>query len=446
MQKLRQYVDLIKQFKVKKQEVNALLGDEQTKLHRFFEGLATRCWKDDEDAIVRELYGEAFDTRHAPYRALKTQLKKKLINLLFLIDYKLSDELNDNQQMYYATVRISAAIKILLGRAKIIAGIDLCHYVLDIALKAEWTETILLISKNLRYHYSNRKPNKKKYAYYRTLYSEYFECYQAESLAEEYYIDISGNYINNRSTKKWVQPIVQGYVSELMPYKDKVQTFQFLWFFGMLELLVHMVVNDYRSTLAVCDEYIVKLENKPFFHKASLVMLYHQKVVCHLMLRQHEDGWKAAQKVAKWVVYGTHNWYKDRTLFIQFCLHTSRNREAMKTCIEVLKHEDFKNQADDVQEELKIYQAYIQWLVSVGKIKPNQSENEQIGLFRLNRFLNDIPILAQDKRGLNVPVLMLQILWVMSEKDYDAYLQRLEAVSQYRVTSKMTLTLVQTCC
>ncbi len=432
MQKLKQYVDLIKQFKVKKQEVNALLGDDTTKLHRFFEGLATRRWKDDENAIVRELYGEAFDTKHGAYRALKTELKKKLKNLLFLIDFHQPEILNDIQQAYYDSLRTNASIKLLYGRLKSDAALDLCQHQLENALRFELTETVLISAKNLRNHYRYRQPDVKKYEYYRKLHNQYFEIYMAENFAEEFYTDIVGNYINNRSTKKWVQPIVKEYVAQLIPYKNKVNSFEFLKYFGHLELLVHMVINDYSATLLICDEYIAKLENKPFLHKVSLIMFYHQKIICHLMLRQHADCWQAAQKVSAWIIYGSQNWFKDRTLFMQLCLHTSRNDEAMKVCIEAIKHEDYKNQTDSVREELIIYQAYIQWLVAVGRIKPNEADNQQIGVLRLNRFLNDIPVFAQDKRGLNVPILMLQILWAISQKDYDGFLTRLEAVSQYR--------------
>lgn len=230
MQKLKQYVDLIKQFKVKKQEVHALLGDEQTKLYRFFEGLATRRWKDDEDAIVRELYGEAFDTRHAPYRALKTELKKKLINLLFLMDFKQTDALNEIQQVYYSALRTAAAIKILIGRGKRQAAMDLCLNLLDIALKYDLTEFVLLSAKYLRTEYRTKSPNTKKYEYYRNLYNQYFEIYRVENKAEEYYGDIVGNYINNRSTKKWLKEHIQIHLTELQPYKETVETFQFLWF------------------------------------------------------------------------------------------------------------------------------------------------------------------------------------------------------------------------
>lgn len=432
MRKLRQYVDLIQQFKVKKQEINALLGSEQTKIHRFFEGLVTRRWEDDEDAIVRELYGETFDTKHAPYRALKTELKKKLKNMLFLIDFKQPDILNEHQQAHYEVLRMEAAMKILVGRGKVDASIDLCHHLLDIALKYEFTSTVVVASNVLRNHYRYMSPNQKKHDYYRHLYDNHSNYHRLEILAESYYCDILSYFSNNRATKKWLQPIIQDYVSKLLPYKETVKTYQFLRFLGLLELVAHMVVNDYRATLTVCDEYIAELERKPFVSAASLAMLYHQKQVCHLMLREYEDSLKAAKKAAKWVIYGTHNWFKDRILFIQLCLHTRKNTEAMKTFLAIFKHDEFKNQPVSLQEELKIYQGYIQWLNAVNKIHPNDIEKEQIGTFRLTRFLNGIPTFSRDKRGLNVPILMLQILWAVAQKDYDALLQCLVAVSQYK--------------
>lgn len=432
MQKLKQYVDLIKQFKVKKQEITASLGEDKTKLHRFFNGLATRHWKADEDAIVRELYGEQFDTRHAPYRALKAELKKKLKNLLFLMDFHQPDVLNDIQEVHYDSLRTCTAIKILMGRGKSDAGVDLCQHLLENALKFDLTEAVMTASKHLLTHYRTRQPNVKKYEYYRNLYLQNLDYYRVESLAENFYINISGNYINNRSTKKWVQETVKSHVEQLLPHKGKVNTVQFLWAFGLLELTFHMVVNDYASTLTICDDYIYQLERKPYLHKSALIMFYHQKIVCHLMLRQHEEGWKAALKISDWVICGSHNWFKDRTIFLQLCLHTRRNKTAMRVCIEVVKHEDFINQIESVQQELKIYEAYIQWLVKVGKINASAIEQEQIGSFRINRFLNEVPVCALDKRGLNIPVLLLQILAATAEKDEESFSLRLEALNQYR--------------
>jgi hypothetical protein len=432
MQKLRQYVDLIQQFKVKTQEISAVLGGERTKIHQFFEGLAARRWSDDEGAAVRELYGDAFDTTHAPYRTLKTVLKKKLKNILFLIDFKQSDTLNELQQVRYEAVRTEATIKLLLGRGKTDAAVDLCQHLLDIALKFEITHSVVLASKNLRAHYRFRSPNQKKYEYYHNLYNTYSEYLRLEDLAEYYYYEIVGHFVNNKSTKKWVQPIAQDYLSQLLPYKGKVETTQFVCLLGMVELTTHMIMNDYRATLVVCDEYITKIESKFFEHQATLVVLYHQKTMCHLMLRDYEEAWKSAQKTAKWVIYGTHNWFKDGTVFLQVCLHTGRHQEVVKTFIDVFKHEDFEYQPESVQEELKIYQGYIQWLIAVGKISITETEQKQIGAFRLNRFLNAVPTFSQDKRGLNVPILMLQILWAISQKDYTGFVQRLEAVNKYK--------------
>ncbi len=432
MHKLRQYVDLIQQFKVKKQEIRAIMGDEKTKLYRFFEGLAAHRWKDDENAAVRELYGETFDTKYTAYRALKTELKKKLKSLLLLIDFKQPDLLNEYQQANYEIFRTEAAIKILVGRGKMDAAVDLAQHLLETALKFEATSQVIFAAKHLRNYYRYLSPNEKKYEYYHKLHDEYFEYYRLESLAESYYCDIIGHFVNNRAAKKWLVPIVQDYVSKLLPHKETVKTTQFSWFLGLLEILSHMIALDYRTTLTVCDAYIGEFERKPFPTEHALITLYHQKQVCHLMLREYENCWETAQKTAQWVIEGSHNWFKDHTLFVQLCLHTGRNQEALKAFIKIFKHDALKNQSESVQEELRIYHGYIQWLIAVGKIKPTKVENQQIGPFSAIRFSNGIPIFSQDKQGLNIPILVLQILWMVHLEDNTGFIKRLDALRKHK--------------
>lgn len=202
--------------------------------------------------------------------------------------------------------------------------------------------------------------------------------------------------------------------------------------FGMLELLVHMVINDYRSTLLLCDEYTAKLERKPYLHKSSLIMFYSQKTVCHLMLRQADEGFKTLQKVAQLEDYGTHNWFKNCILFMQLSLHTLHYKEGIVAFIEVIKNENFVNQTATIQEEIKIYEGYFQLLVAIGKINITAEEKNTIGQFRFQRLVNEVPTFFMDKRGLNIPILMIQVVWLLFEKNYDGYIERLDTLSQYK--------------
>ena len=51
--------------------------------------------------------------------------------------------------------------------------------------------------------------------------------------------------------------------------------------------------------------------------------------------------------------------------------------------------------------------------------------------FSVNKFLNDTPIFSKDKRGLNIPILIAQILFLIHQKKYDKVIDRIDAIERY---------------
>ena len=68
-----------------------------------------------------------------------------------------------------------------------------------------------------------------------------------------------------------------------------------------------------------------------------------------------------------------------------------------------------------MQEIWTIYEAYIHYLVNIGKNKTSANDG-RFTKFRLYCFLNDTPIFSKDKRGMNVAILSIQILFLIQEK------------------------------
>ena len=63
------------------------------------------------------------------------------------------------------------------------------------------------------------------------------------------------------------------------------------------------------------------------------------------------------------------------------------------------------------------------------KIKIDSVSNK---VFKISRFLNEVPIFSKDKRGLNVPILILQTLFQLQQRKYDHLIDRIEALSKYQ--------------
>jgi hypothetical protein len=74
----------------------------------------------------------------------------------------------------------------------------------------------------------------------------------------------------------------------------------------------------------------------------------------------------------------------------------------------------------------KIYEAYTHFLTRI-----RRADRLPAPKFKMARFLNEIPVFSKDRRGMNIPVLIVQILSDIVEKRYDSILDRVEAIEKY---------------
>jgi hypothetical protein len=432
MKILKQYIEVIDYFKVKEGEINTIIGGENTKVRQFFDGINANKWQ-SEDEVAAALYGVSCDASHPSFRVLKTELKKRLHFLLGGgIDYKQPDKLTELQQAYFITARQQAVLKILNGRTKLLAAFDLAQSFCELAMKFELADCVVVATETLKRHYLTRMPDGKKYAYYKELNERYTRILQAERMANEFYVEVAANYIDNRTTKMWLKPTIDGYVQQLSVYKGTVDSSLFIHYAGMVEIWSCIVVNDYERCLSLCNYCIVRLAKKPFKYEGALSGLFHRKVICCMMLGKYEEAMVTIEKSTPLVQSHTHNWFNNGILYIQLSFHTQNYKQAIKTCIELRQSSGFTYQTNATIEEFRICEAYLQWLVTYDKIKVTKAEKEAIGPFRMTRIVNELPTFSKDKKGMNIPILMLQVLWLLSEKRYDEFLNRLDALTKYK--------------
>ena len=76
-------------------------------------------------------------------------------------------------------------------------------------------------------------------------------------------------------------------------------------------------------------------------------------------------------------------------------------------------------------------EAYLYYLRESNLILPEEDEKAMISRFRMARFLNETPLYNKDRRGLNIPILIFQILFLILTKRYDETIDRIEAIEKY---------------
>ena len=69
-------------------------------------------------------------------------------------------------------------------------------------------------------------------------------------------------------------------------------------------------------------------------------------------------------------------------------------------------------------------------LINAGKVEKSEDDNH-FTKFRLGRFLNEMPIFSKDKRGMNIAILSIQILFLIQQKKYGKAIDKFEAIEKY---------------
>lgn len=78
-----------------------------------------------------------------------------------------------------------------------------------------------------------------------------------------------------------------------------------------------------------------------------------------------------------------------------------------------------------------IKEAYVQFLAELGYVDQDIIDNTEAKKFRINKFLNEVPMYSADKTGQNVSILIIQLLWLIKDKKLDQVIEKLESLNQY---------------
>jgi len=159
-------------------------------------------------------------------------------------------------------------------------------------------------------------------------------------------------------------------------------------------------------------------------------MFLHYKMLCHTQLLEFKEGRATAELAKAYYVEGTQNYFKFQESLLMLEMHTGHYPEAYLLYQHVTSLKKFKKLQPRTHEIWLLYGAFLEYLLLIGVFERplGTAEGKK---FRLNRFLNEVPIFNGEKRRRNIPVLVLQILFLIHRDRYSAAADRIEAVEKY---------------
>jgi hypothetical protein len=426
-------IDLVKTVtknKVKNIEVLGNPGEDKNLVESLYDAIGKGKVKSDEEA-VKFLYGKNESVKSPTYLRTKNRLIRQLINTALFVDIN-QPMFNDRAKAYFNCYRDYAAGYVLMLREAHLAATILFEQTLEYAVKYEFTELAADITLQLRREYARHVVDPVKHERISQLQRDYEEKRRLEMLALDYHETLINYYLVKRSPNEEIHKLATTYFAELLPLASKADTSQFYLYTYSIGLIKFFSVNDCVGALQVCQDSLSILKSRKNTNRSSLASLLLQKIACITQLRLFDaDCDETVQYCLTLVEEGHLNWFRAQELHLHYCLFARRYKDALNIFAKVSVHEKFSALSGNVRDNWQLYGGYLNLLALLGKLD-QQKVTEAVGEFRYGKLSNEIEVAAKDKQGMNIPLVLLPVIYALVKGNFDETDISPEGLDKYR--------------
>lgn len=426
MEILHELTKIITPYKLRQMHVFGNPDQAETKLSKFYDGMINNKFQTDDD-VAKALFDS--NSENQQFKNIKSTFKNRLLNTIFFMDLSMSG-FDEYSKIFIKCHKDWAASKILLNKKAYQTAIEICLKTLKLADKVDLVFLCMDITKTMRWYYAIHEPNTKKFRKYNELYKKYKKIIKSEILVKAYYYELNAIYSKTKGDKSHLYETAKNYWQKVEPLLRKHNKQYIHVFCRIIQLMTYSCINDNQKIIIACEEALSFFKQKKLAARTSKIIFLHQKLLAHIHLKEYTNGLNTAKEVAIYQEEGTHNWNKYNQLLLYLNTHTKNYQNAYEITLRIINHDRFMYTSKYIQEEWKISNAYISFLIQIGKIIPKPEDNK-LTKFRTAKFLNEVAIFSQDKKGFNIAILIIHMLFLIINKKYDDAINRIEAIEKY---------------
>lgn len=429
---LKELVKFVTLNKVKEIDIFEGKKHGESRLTQLYDGIAQNRFS-TEDEAAQFFFGATSDSHNPNYRKLHQRLVRQLINTVFFVDVN-QPVFSDMAKAFHQCQAEFAAANILYIRNMSFVAIFILERILEPIQRYEFVELGADVARMLRREYSRTHSNLSKHTYYDKLYRTYEEKRRLEHLAGDYHEALISYYIEHRVPDKEIHDKALLFYEELLPYENIVCTSKFYSYLYHINIIRFFSINDCENALLVCEQCLLKLKQQKYINKVLVLGTLLQKMLCVTHLRLFEDniGDRTATEFFSLTDEGNFNWFRGMELYLHYNLHIGRYQEALKNYQNARQHARFEVvMHGSTRDTWELYGGYLHLLAALGQLDA-EAVNAVAGRFKYSKFMNNITVLGKEKMGMNIPLVLLPVLYGLATSSLDATEFSADAFIKYR--------------
>ncbi|MFZ1706031.1 MAG: hypothetical protein WAT79_16920 [Saprospiraceae bacterium] len=396
----------------------------QNKVHLFEKTIRDNIEQSEEE-IKKLLFPKKKNNNY--YGVLKTRLHQDLYNRI-LIDSGKKENVNNRLNQLFEIQRKFIVASILNEKNERVVSIKMMEKLFKQSTKWDYTLYTMLISKVLFAHYAFIEPNKYKMQQYKSAFEDSEQLFIFENKINTINAEISHLYQLNRSgfinknleiLKKMMQDVISIH-GKYESYSIKIYTYDLIAFY-------YLTIREYNMVIKISEEGKKYFSSKIFHDTRGIINNNINIINANIYKGSLNEALTILTETVKLLTVGSRVWVRLKSS--EFIIYTLQNN--YNALYNVYMETKTKLTLDIQIEEWLIRSAYIHFLHRLGKIQYQSPQDKKQDSFVLSKFLNSVPFYTKDKSGLNISIIIIQILFYFLDKKWDKVLDKIDGLKQY---------------
>ena len=250
---------------------------------------------------------------------------------------------------------------------------------------------------------------------------------QADAIAEAYHCEGILNIYHGKGKKKELAlEQAKTQLMELKKLAEQYDSYRLHLHYRVLDLTVAKENGEIIKAIQICEDALHFFRERPHYFLTGQKAFTSQLFILYWQTKQYEKGKVLLRFSRQFATPGTMDWSVYNHYQFLLGMHTSQYEAAAASLKTIIHHNNYKLLPSYERESWQLKLAYITFLYKLGKIKSIEQPK-----FRLGKFLNEVPMFAADKRARNIPILVIQILFLLLDKKHGKAIDRMEAIDAY---------------
>ncbi len=284
------------------------------------------------------------------------------------------------------------------------------------ARKYHLTDLSIVVCKELIMHYLILEIDLKLYQYFKEQYQQLLKIKELEVNAEMHLFEVYHQLTRSKHIDLDLLSKIRNHLFKLEGEKPVSYWHGYLRY--NLEVIYREASGHKNDLLSVCQKALAYFNQLDFEAPPNVVRSFTFRTVPLLILaRDFEAATAAIQKTKSMSKTGSHNWIAIHQYECVLGFYSKNYVLCYKAIELATKH------TKELSESWLIYKAYLYLFHHLGKHKENR--------FRLGKFLNEVPTYSKDKKGMNINILIIQILVLLKDRRWPAIVDRIDALKAY---------------